>query len=477
MELFKNLIGGEWVAGAAENININPSDVSDTVGIYANGGEAQMEDAIEAASQAFPAWRVTNVARRAEILYAVSAELFARKEELGELLAREEGKTRADATGEVIRAAQLFRFYAGECLRDRGDKLDSIRDGAEVEVIREPLGVVGIITPWNFPIAIPAWKIAPALAYGNTVVFKPASLVPASAWALVDILHRCGVPHGVVNLVMSPGRVANALVTDKRVKGISFTGSTGVGRRLASQAVEHFAKIQLELGGKSPMVVLDDADMEAAIAGAFAGLYTGTGQKCTASSRFIVTRGVYDEFVSRLTAKVQSARVGHALAADTVIGPVVDESQLRTNEHYISQGRAAGATLTTGGERLQREHDGFYFSPAVFADADNSMSIAQEEIFGPIGCVIPADDYDHALALANDTEFGLVAAIYTQSLKHAQHFKRHSDTGMVTVNLPTSGGDYRAAFGGRKASGYGPKEQGPYVQEFYTQIKCAHVLG
>ena len=477
MSLFKNLIDGEWVAGAGENININPSDTTDTVGVYANGDEAQMEAAVDAASRAFPAWRTTNVAKRAEILYAVSAELFARKAELGELLAREEGKTLADGTGEVTRAAQLFRFYAGECLRDRGDRLESIREGAEVEVIREPIGVVGIITPWNFPIAIPAWKIAPALAYGNTVVFKPASLVPGSAWALVDILHRNGVPRGVVNLVISPGRVANSMVTDKRVKGISFTGSTGVGHHIAREAIGHFAKIQLELGGKSPMVVLDDADMDAAIAGAFSGLYTGTGQKCTASSRYIVTKGVHDEFVARLTEKVKSARVGHALAPDTVIGPVVDEAQMRTNEHYMEEGQKAGATLMTGEGRIEREHNGFYFSPAVFADVTNDMSIAQEEIFGPIGSIIKADDYDHALSLANDTEFGLVAAIYTQSLKHAQHFKRHSDTGMVTVNLPTSGGDYRAAFGGRKASGYGPKEQGPYVQEFYTQLKCTHTLG
>jgi acyl-CoA reductase-like NAD-dependent aldehyde dehydrogenase len=475
-DLHKNLIGGEWVAGASITTNRNPSDVRDVIGEYAQADASETRAAIAAAGRAFPGWAAGSIQERSIILDRVGTELLARKDELGRLLSREEGKTLPEGIGEAARAGHIFKFFAGEVLRLTGDKVPSVRPGIDVEVTREPIGVVGLITPWNFPIAIPAWKIAPALAYGNTVVMKPADLVPGCAWALADILVRAGVPAGVFNLVMGRGSVVGeALVNDPGVAALSFTGSVGTGRAIAAKAVARMAKVQLEMGGKNPLVVLDDADLPTAVNAAVQGAYYSTGQRCTASSRLIVTAGIHDRFVAAMIDRLKTLKVDDALAAGTDIGPVVDPSQLEQDLQYIEIGKSEGAKLAAGGERLARENEGYYLSPALFTGAHNGMRIAREEIFGPVACVIRAKDYDEALALANDTEFGLCSGVVTTSLKHASHFKRHAQAGMVMVNLPTAGVDYHVPFGGRKGSSYGPREQGRYAVEFYTTVKTAYI--
>ena len=475
-ETKRNLIGGEWVAGDPVP-DINPSDTSDIVGHYARADAAQTQAAIEAASAAFPAWSRSTPLDRHRVLRTASDEILARKDELGRLLSREEGKTLAEGVGETVRAAQIFDFFAGEALRLTGEVIPSVRPGVGVEITREAVGVVGIITPWNFPIAIPAWKIAPALCHGNTVVFKPADLVPGSAWALVDILHRAGVPPGVLNLVMGRGSVVGqAIVDSPDVAALSFTGSAGTGAALAARSAQLMRKVQLEMGGKNPFVVLADADLDLAADCVINGAFFSTGQRCTASSRIIVEQAIEGAFLRKLTDRMSALRVGHALAPDTQIGPVVDESQLAQNEAYIALGKTEGARLVAGGERVARDTDGFYQMPALFADCTNQMRIAREEIFGPVATVIAASDYDEALAIANDTPFGLSAGIATTSLKHATHFKRNAEAGMVMVNLPTAGVDFHVPFGGRKASSLGPREQGRHAAEFFTTVKTAYTL-
>ena len=406
-----------------------------------------------------------------------SVEILARRDELGRLLAREEGKTLPEALGEVARAGQIFDFFAGEALRIPGEKFASVRPNVDIEATREPVGVVGIISPWNFPIAIPAWKIAPALAYGNTVVFKPAELVPGSAHALAEILVRAGIPKGVFNLVMGRGSIVGQAILDhKQVDAVSFTGSVATGRRVAAACAGAMRKFQLEMGGKNPIVVLADADLPNAVECAVNGAYFSTGQRCTASSRVIVEEPVYARFAGLLAERIRALVVDDALKAGTNIGPVVDQGQLDQDLSYIEIGRNEGARLALGGERLNRATPGFYMAPALFVDADNSMRISREEIFGPVATMIPARDYEHALAIANDTDFGLCAGICTTSLKRASHFKRNSEAGMVMVNLPTAGVDYHAPFGGRKGSSLGAREQGRYAVEFYTTVKTAYTL-
>ena len=473
-----NYIDGEWLAGTGSRADINPSDLSDVIGDYAQADEAQACAAIEAAAAAFPAWSVSGVQLRADALENVAAELLAPRAELGDLLAREEGKTLAEATAEVVRAGQIFRFFAGEALRTNGERLASVRPGVDIEITRELVGVVGLITPWNFPIAIPAWKIAPALAYGNCVVFKPAELVPGSAWALADILARAGLPPGVFNLVMGRGsEVGAVLLEDERVAGISFTGSVATGQRVAAAAVARGAKVQLEMGGKNPFVVLDDADLGVAVGAAVNSGFFSTGQRCTASSRVIVTEGIHDRFVAAMVERMGSLKVGDARTQGIDIGPVVDDQQLAQDLEYIAIGRAEGAKLAAGGQALgvnAAGAPGHYLTPALFTETTPSMRINREEIFGPVVSVQRAKNYDEALALANDTRFGLSAGIATTSLKYATHFKRHAQAGMVMVNLPTAGVDYHVPFGGRKGSSYGPREQGRYAAEFYTVVKTAY---
>ena len=476
--MFKNLIGGEWLAGPRVSRNINPSDTRDVVGEFAQADPDQARQAIAAAAQAQPAWGLSTPQQRFDILDAAGAEILARKAELGDLLAREEGKTLPEAIGEVARAGNIFKFFAGEALRVGGDVVASVRPGVGVEVTREPVGVVGLITPWNFPIAIPAWKIAPALAFGNAVVLKPADLVPGSAWALADILHRAGLPAGVFNLVMGRGsEVGQVLLDDQRVHAISFTGSVATGQRIAQACVARMAKFQLEMGGKNPMVVLDDADLDVAVNAALNSGFFSTGQRCTASSRLIVTEGIHDRFIAAMASKMKTLKVDDARKKGTDIGPVVDDKQLAQNLQYVDIATAEGAQLVVGGEAIAHNGDGapgYYMRPALFTETTAAMRINREEVFGPVVSVIRAQNYDEALALANDTEFGLSAGIATSSLKHATHFKRHVQAGMVMVNLPTAGVDYHVPFGGRKGSSYGPREQGRYAAEFYTTVKTAY---
>jgi aldehyde dehydrogenase (NAD+) len=464
---FSNYIGGEWAAGTSWSANRNPSDLGDVIGEYAQADADQTRAAVAAAARAFPAWSVSSIQDRANLLDRIGSEILAREDEIGRLLSREEGKTLPEGVGETVRAGHIFKFFAGEALRLSGEKLPSVRPGVDVEITREPIGVVGLITPWNFPIAIPAWKIAPALAFGNTVVFKPAQWTPGCAWALTELLVNAGVPPGVFNLVMGQG----SAVGDT----ISFTGSMDTGRAIARKAVERMARVQLEMGSKNPLVVLDDADLATAVNVAVQGAYFSTGQRCTASSRLIVTEGIHERFVGALGERLASLRVGDALAAGIEMGPVAQQQQLDQDLEYIGVGKQEGARLAYGGERLTRDADGYYLAPTLFVDATNAMRISREEIFGPVACVIRAKNYDEALAIANDTETGLSSGIVTSSLKHASHFQRHAQFGMVMVNLPTAGVDYHVPFGGRKASSYGPREQGRYAAEFYTTVKTTYV--
>ena len=476
MPAHANLIAGEWVAGATAAPNLNPSNLADVVGEYTRADEAQVKAAIAAARAAFPAWARGGIQARADALDRIGNEILARKDELGMLLSREEGKTKPEGIGEAARAGYIFKFFAGEVVRLAGEMLPSVRPGIRVEITREPVGVVGIITPLNFPIAIPAWKIAPALAYGNCVVFKPADLVPGCAWALADIISRSGLPKGVFNLVMGRGSVVGELLsTSTDVDAVSFTGSVDVGKRVAQNCAARLAKVQLEMGGKNPQVVLDDADLDVAVNAALQSAFYSTGQRCTASSRLVVTQGIHDRFVAALTEKMKALKVDDALKDGTDIGPVVDQKQLEQDLLYLDIGRKEGAKLVACGERLKRATDGYYLAPALFTESTPSMRINREEIFGPVASVIRVKDYDEALAVANDTPFGLSSGIATTSLKLAEHFKRNSAAGMVMVNLPTAGVDYHVPFGGRKGSSYGPREQGRYAVEFYTTVKTSYV--
>ncbi|HEY7750625.1 MAG TPA: aldehyde dehydrogenase family protein [Aestuariivirgaceae bacterium] len=472
-----NYVAGEWIEGKATIHDLNPSDLSDVVGDYSAADETLTIAAVAAAKAAFPQWAATTPQSRAEILDAIGNEILARKEELGRLLSREEGKPLADGIGEAARAGQIFKFHAGEALRVEGTSLPSVRPGVDVMTSREPLGVIGLITPWNFPAAIPAWKMAPALAYGNTVVLKPAELVPATAWAIVDIAARAGLPKGVLNLVMGKGSIiGEALIHNKDVAAVSFTGSTTIGARVAEACVKRGAKFQLEMGGKNPLVVLDDADLGLAVAAAVNGAFYQTGQRCTASSRLIATRKIHDQFVDRMLAAMRELKVDNALVPGTQVGPVVDDRQLAQDMKYIDIGRKEGARLAWGGERLNRATNGYYLQPALFVETTNEMQINREEIFGPIASVIKVADYEEALAVANDTPFGLSSAIFTSSLKHATHFRKNTETGMVMVNLPTAGVDYHVPFGGSKGSSYGPREQGRQAVEFFTSTRTHYVL-
>ena len=473
---YPNLIDGRQLESTDRNTDINPSNLSDVVGEFARASSSEVEEAIASARAAFKKWSRTNPQERFDILDRAGTEILARKEELGRLLSREQGKPLADGIGEAGRAGAIFKFFAGEALRPGGEKIDSTRPGIEVEITREPIGVVAAITPWNFPLAIPAWKIAPALACGNCVILKPAELVPATPWTLVDIIQRAGLPPGVLNLVMGPGaKLGAALAASPDIDAVTFTGSQDVGPSVAAAAVKTGARVQLEMGGKNPLIVLDDADLATAVSVAINGAFFQAGQRCTASSRLIVTEGIHDRFVEAMTARMKTLVVDDALKAGTEIGPVVDQRQLDKNLEYVEVGKKEGARLTAGGGRLKRATDGYYMAPALFTESAPEMRINKEEIFGPVAAVIRVKDYEEALAMANATPFGLSAGIVTTSLKHASHFKRNSESGLVMVNLPTAGLDYHVPFGGRKKSSYGPREQGTYAKDFYTIVKTAYV--
>ncbi len=475
--MYRNYIAGEWVEGEATNRNINPSDTRDIIGEYALASATQADAAIRAAADAAPACATATAEQRSDALDRIGTTILSRQQELGELLSREEGKPLAEGIGEVVRAGRVFKYFAGESLRMGGERLPPVRPGVEVDVTRHPVGAVGVITPWNFPIAIPAWKIAPALAYGNSVVFKPAGLAPGCAWALAEIIaETAGLPAGAFNLVMGSGSVVgDRLARSPQIDALTFTGSTAVGRGLAVLCAERGAKVQLEMGGKNPLIVLDDADLEQAVQIAVNGGLYSTGQRCTASSRIIVEAGIHDRFVTRIRDVVSQLRVGHALEASTDIGPAISEEQLNQDLHYIHQARDEGAKLECGGEALRRETPGYYLSPAIFSETTSDMTLNREEVFGPVLGIIRANDYDQALEFANGTEYGLSSGICTRSLAHAADFRRRSKAGMIMVNLPTAGVDYHAPFGGTGASSYGPREQGAHARQFFTTTRTSYM--
>lgn len=473
-DIYKNLIGGTWRTADDACENRSPSDVRDLIGLYARGGAKDVTEAADAAQAAFSAWAGSSPQMRADLLDRIASEITRRENDIALMLAREEGKVLVEALGETRRAAHVFRFFAGEALRLKGDAIASVRPGVDVEVTREPLGVVGLITPWNFPIAIPAWKIAPALAYGNCVILKPAEQTPGCAHMLAEIIHEMGCPAGVFNLVMGRGSVVGeAMTSDPRITGISFTGSVPVGRHLAGACAANMKKLQMEMGGKNPMIVMDDADLETAVSVCLNGAFYQTGQRCTASSRLIVQSGIHDAFVAELSRQIQAVKVGHALTDGMQIGPVASESQLDGNLSYVTLAAEEGCEVIGGG-RLNRETNGYFQAPALFLGANNSMRSAREEIFGPCASVIRVDGFEEAVTLANDTQFGLSSGICTTNLRFAREFKRRSSAGMVMLNLPTAGVDYHVPFGGRKASSFGSREQGSYAAEFYTSVKTAY---
>jgi acyl-CoA reductase-like NAD-dependent aldehyde dehydrogenase len=472
----RNHIAGRWQEGASTLANQNPSDLRDVIGHFAQASAAQLDEAVAAARTAQPVWWAAGIQKRHDVLMAIGTELMARAAEIGALLSREEGKTLAEGRGEVFRAGQFFTYYAAEALRVIGDHAQSVRPGIEIDVRREAVGVVAIISPWNFPVATPAWKIAPALAYGNAVVWKPANLTPASAVALTEIITRQDIPPGLFNLVAGPGRdVGQKLVEHRGIDAISFTGSVAVGRGIAAAAVANMTRVQMEMGSKNPMLIMDDADLDLAATHAAGAAFGGTGQKCTAASRLIVHAAVHDAFVEKLVAAALAFKVGHALEDGMQIGPVVSADQLAQNLAYVDQGRAEGAELMCGGTRLDRATEGYFMAPTVFAGTRNDMGINREEMFAPITCVIKVGSYAEALATANDSEFGLTAGIMTRNLARASHFRANMRAGCVMVNLPTAGTDYHVPFGGRGSSSFGPREQGSYAAEFYTAVKTAYV--
>ncbi|HHB1593466.1 TPA: aldehyde dehydrogenase family protein [Vibrio campbellii] len=468
-------IAGEWQSGINTIANINPSDISENLGDFAQASEAQVEQAIQAAKIAQPEWEKTPIERKQAVLQAIGDELIARCDELGTLLSREEGKPFAEGRGEIYRAGQFFQYFAAEVLRQIGDNAASVRPGVSVEVTREAVGVIAIISPWNFPTATAAWKIAPALAFGNSVVWKPANLTPASAVALTEIIHRQGLPAGTFNLVLGCGsQVGNTLINSKDVNGVSFTGSVDTGRKVAAATAPNFVRCQLEMGSKNALVVADDADIQIAVEATIAGSFSGAGQKCTASSRLVVMDGIHDAYVEALIKRMSELKVGHALEEGVFMGPVVDGNQLEANFDWIEKARQSGAELAFGGERLNLKHEGFYMSPTLFLNTQNSWEVNQEEVFAPMASVIRVSDLDEAIAVANDTRFGLTGGIITQSLRNSAIFKQQVQTGCVMVNLPTAGTDYHVPFGGRKESSFGPREQGQYAKEFYTVVKTAY---
>ncbi|MBT2305109.1 aldehyde dehydrogenase family protein [Variovorax paradoxus] len=475
MKIHCNYIDGEWISATSGVANINPSNTDETVGWFAHGDARLAQDAVSAAGHARAAWAATGPLQRARLLEAVAAGIAARAAEFANTLSREEGKTLPEAQGETQRAEDIFRYYAGEVLRQAGELHDSIRPGVTVEVTREPIGVALLITPWNLPLAIPAWKTAAALAFGNCVILKPSEVAPACAWLLADVIHAAGFPPGVFNLVMGTGaELGPALLDNTIVSGVSFTGSVPTGRRIADASIATYKKLQLEMGGKNALVVLDDAELNIAVECALDGAFFATGQRCTASSRLVVTRGIYDRFVEEMLRRMSQVRIGHALNPETQIGPVVSQDQLERDLGYIALAKQEGGDLT-GGELLERPHPGHYLSPCLVTGLRNDARVCREEIFGPVACVIKVSDYEEALAIANDTQFGLSSGICTTSLKHASHFRRHSQAGLAMVNMSTSGVDFHVPFGGRKASSHGSREQGRHAVEFFTAMKTSYI--
>ncbi len=478
MAVYLNYIGGEWRPSrdGATFEDRNPANPEEVVGSFPLSTREDVVDALRAAKEAQPGWAATLPAQRGEILLRAGRIIESRLEELARILTREEGKTLREATGEVKRAADIFKFFAGEGRRLAGEVFPSDRAGSFTMTRREPLGVVALITPWNFPVAIPAWKMAPALIAGNAVVFKPASLSPLIGLEIVRALEEAGLPGGVVNLVTgSGGVVGDELVTNEMVDAISFTGSYEVGYDIYQRAAPRMVRVQLEMGGKNPLIVLADADLDLAVQLAVIGGYGVTGQACTATSRVIVEEPIAEEFTRRLKERAESLKVGDGLDPDTGMGPAVSEDQLKTDLEYIEIGKREGARLIAGGGAIEGKK-GYFVQPTLFADVRPDMRIAQEEIFGPVIGIMTARDFDEAMAIANQVQYGLVASICTNDMKRAFQFAERIEAGVVKINQPTTGLELHVPFGGFKHSSSGTfKEQGRIALDFYTRLKTVYV--
>ncbi len=475
--LFQNYINGQWVGGPTFE-NRNPADKSEVVGEFVKGTAADVESAATAAAEAFAAWSALPAPARGAFLFKVADILDRNFDAVAADMTREEGKTLPEAKGEVRRSINIFRYFAGEGSRLFGIQAPSERDRVHMFAIRKPVGVVGLVTPWNFPSAIPAWKLAPALICGNTVVMKPASAAPLSAWRLIEACHEAGMPKGVVNYVAgSGGALGQALVDAGPLKAISFTGSCGVGEWLHEQASKRRLKIQLEMGGKNPTIVLADCDFNAAVENTVNAAFFSTGQKCTATSRVIVEDAIYDRFVAALVERTRKLKVGNGMLPGIDIGPAVDESQLNTDLEYIEIGRKECGEPLCGGRRLTGgDYDkGYFVEPTVFAGVTEQMRIAREEIFGPVLAVMRAAGFEDAMRIANNIPFGLSASIQTSNVSRVFDFVYRMEAGLLTVNLPSAGVEYQLPFGGTKDSSFGPKEQGPAALDFYCDYKTVYL--
>lgn len=479
VETFGNFIGGEWRPAASGDVieNRNPANQDEVIARFASSGERDVDDAIAAAAEAYETWRLSSPITRANILHKAANILESRIPDVGRELTREEGKTLKEGIGETTRAVQILRYFAGEAQQPSGEHYPSANPQTLLYTAREPLGVVAAITPWNFPIAIPAWKIAPALAFGNTVVFKPASLTPLTAVRFVEALAEAGLPPGVLNLVTGPAsKVGDPLVRDPRVVAISFTGSNETGAELRKTAAERGAKLQLELGGKNPAIVLADADLDHALSQVVAGAMMSTGQKCTATSRAIVDRTIADRFTELLAERIGSLRVGDPLAAETQIGPLIDEGAASRVAQEVEDAKSAGTQLLTGGGRLGGDLGrGAFVAPALFAGVDPDSRLGQHELFGPVLGVIPVDSMEEAMSVANQVKFGLSASIFTRDLGKALRFAREIEAGIVHVNSETAGAEPQVPFGGMKGSSSYSREQGKASREFFTQVKTVYI--
>ena len=479
VQTYGNYIAGEWrPAASGETMeNRNPANRDEVVGLFASSGADDVDAAIAAAEEAYRSWRFSSPMTRANILHKAANILESRIPEVGRELTREEGKTLKEGIGETTRAVQILRYFAGEAQQPSGEHYPSVNPHTLLYTTREPLGVVAVVTPWNFPIAIPAWKIAPALAFGNTVVFKPASLTPLTAVRLVEALDEAGLPAGVLNLVTgSAANVGDPLVRDPRVVAITFTGSNETGAELRRSAAERGAKLQLELGGKNPAIVLADADLDHALGQVVAGAMMSTGQKCTATSRAIVDRRIIDRFTEMLADRIGGLKVGDPLDAETQIGPLIDERAADRVAGEVDAAKQAGAELVVGGERLGSGLErGAFLAPTLFADVDPKSRLGQDELFGPVLGVIPVDSMEEAMAVANQVKFGLSASIFTRDLGRALTFAREIEAGVVHVNSETAGAEPQVPFGGMKGSSSYSREQGKAAREFFTQMKTVYI--
>lgn len=474
---FNNFINGEWVESESGETSdsINPANINEVVGSYQLSTKADLDKAIESAAEAKELWRKLTGNERGEYLRKAADILEERTNDIAKTMTKEMGKTLPEAVGETARGVAILRYYAGEGLRPVGDVIPSTDKDALMFTTRTPLGVVGVITPWNFPVAIPIWKMAPALVYGNTVVIKPASETAITCAKVVACLHDAGIPKGVVNMVTGSGSViGDALIQHPEVNGLTFTGSNTIGKRLATMAVENGVKYQLEMGGKNPVIVANDADLELAVDATISGGLKSTGQKCTATSRVIVQSEIYDQFKKRLIEKVAEITVGDGVENDTWMGPCVNESQLNTVVSYVNKGEEEGAKLLYGGKKVE-DLNGYYVEPTVFEDVTTDMVIAREEIFGPVLALMKVNSIEEALQIANDSEYGLSASIFTTDISSMLRFIADMDAGLIRINAESAGVELQAPFGGMKNSSSHSREQGQAAVEFYTNIKTVFV--